>query len=100
MKKSLLYISSLVLFTLSLSFFLVTGCQRELKNPGGNGNPPPNNGNGINDNIMVLASVRGTVVDENNRPVQGATVTSGPNTTTTDRYGGFRFNNINLSKEN
>ena len=49
---------------------------------------------------MVSASVRGTVVDENNRPVQGATVSSGTNTTTTDRYGSFRFNNINLSKAN
>jgi hypothetical protein len=40
------------------------------------------------------------VVDENNQPVQGATVKSGANTTTTDRYGVFRFNNIQLSKEN
>jgi hypothetical protein len=101
MKKSLLYFSSLVIFILSLSFFLVTGCQRDLNDPGGNVNPPPpNNGNTVNDNIMVQGSVRGIVVDENNRPVDGATVASGTNTTTTDRYGTFRFNNISLSKAN
>jgi hypothetical protein len=100
MKKSILYLSGIILFFLSLSLFLITGCQRDLKDPGGNNNPPPANGSTVNDNIMVSASVRGIVVDENNRPVQGAAVTSGTNTTTTDRYGVFRFNNINLSKAN
>lgn len=103
MKKSLLYFSSLVLFILSLSVFMVTGCQRDLIDPGGNGNPPPPPppaGGGVNDNIMVTAGVRGIVVDENNRPVENATVASGTNTTTTDRYGTFRLNNISLSKAN
>jgi hypothetical protein len=101
MKRSLLYLSSLVLFILSISFFFVTGCQRDLIDPGGNGNPPPGNGgNTVNDNIMVSASVRGIVVNENNLPVAGAVVTSGTNTTTTDSYGAFRFNNISLSKAN
>ncbi|MFI5132403.1 MAG: carboxypeptidase-like regulatory domain-containing protein [Chitinophagales bacterium] len=100
MKKSLPCFSSFIFYTLSLSLVLILGCQRELQDPGGSANPPPNNGNAVNDNIKVLASVRGTVVDDNNRPIQGATVSSGTNMTTTDRYGSFRFNNINLSKAN
>jgi hypothetical protein len=100
MKKSLLYPSGIFLFILSLTLFLTPGCQRDLKDPGGNVNPPGNTGTPVDDNIMVTGSLRGTVVDENNRPVQGAIVASGTNTTTTDRYGGFRFNNINLSKAN
>src|SRR5215813_5767087 len=101
MYKKILYLSGLLIFTLSLSFFFVTGCQKEIHDPGGNTNPPPPaGGQTVNDNIMVTASVRGIVVDENNRPVAGATVSSGSNTTTTDRYGTFRFNNISLSKAN
>ncbi len=52
------------------------------------------------DNEMVTGGVNGIVVDENNRPVADATVKSGTNTTTTDRYGVFHFRNINLSKAN
>jgi hypothetical protein len=101
MNKKYYTLSSLTLFVLSLSIFLVTGCQREIHDPGGNTNPPPPPpGSTVNDNIMVTASVRGTVIDENNKPVMGATITSGTNTTTTDRYGIFRFNNISVSKAN
>lgn len=49
---------------------------------------------------MVTASVHGIIVNKNNIPVQGATVKSGLNTTTTDRYGIFRFSTIRLSKAN
>ncbi|HEV7782143.1 MAG TPA: carboxypeptidase regulatory-like domain-containing protein, partial [Chitinophagaceae bacterium] len=84
-------------FILVLSFILVlTGCQREVDfNPGGGTAGP-----GLNDNVTVVAGMRGTVIDENNQPVAGATVTSGTNTTTTDHYGVFRFNNINISRNN
>jgi len=95
MKKNLFSFSALVLACCAL--FTVTGCQRELENPnpGGGGTT-----SGVNDNIMVTGGVRGSVVDENNLPVAGAVVTSGGNSTTTDRYGVFRFNNISLSKAN
>lgn len=73
----------------------IISCQREIRDTASPGFP-----SGVNDNITVQAGVRGVVVDENNQPVQGATVKSGANTTTTDRYGVFRFNNIQLSKEN
>ncbi|MBL7741355.1 MAG: hypothetical protein JNK14_19175 [Chitinophagaceae bacterium] len=97
MKKNLFSLpAAAVLF---LSFFLAAGCQPELEDPGGTP-PPGNNEPAVNDNEMVIAGVRGSVVDENNRPVQGATVSSGTSTTTTDRYGSFVFSNINLSKAN
>lgn len=79
-----------------LFLFTFISCQREV-NDSGNGNTGTG---GVDDNVTVIAGVRGVVVDENNQPVQGATVKSGANTTTTDRYGVFRFNNIQLSKEN
>ncbi|MBC7873782.1 MAG: carboxypeptidase regulatory-like domain-containing protein [Ferruginibacter sp.] len=85
-------------FSAVLSFIfllLVTGCQREVDTPGGGGPAPVDI-----DKIMVVAGIRGTVIDENNQPVIGASVVSGTSTTTTDNYGVFHFNNINLSKAN
>ncbi|MEI2738527.1 MAG: carboxypeptidase regulatory-like domain-containing protein [Chitinophagaceae bacterium] len=96
MKKKLLTFSALALFLLSFSLLPFTGCQREIDVPGGGAG----NNAGVNDNIMVVAGMRGIVIDENGQPVTGATVTSGTSTTTTDRYGVFRFNNINISKAN
>ena len=98
MKKNILFISGIAVLLLSLSLFLATGCQRDLNDPGGT--PPVNNEPAVNDNEMVVGGVRGNVLDENNQPVQGATVTCGTSTATTDRYGTFRFSNINLSKAN
>jgi len=87
---------------LLIATLATTGCQRELKDNGSNPNPNPNPGTEtpVNDNIMVTASVFGVVVNENNIPVEGATVKSGAQTATTDRYGSFRFSNISLSKAN
>lgn len=96
MQKILRLLSQNTVLITSLSFLLFTACQREIEDPGGI--TPPTGG--VDDNIMVVAGVRGVVVDENSQPVAGATVTSGTNSTTTDRYGVFRFNNINLSKAN
>jgi hypothetical protein len=99
MRKSFFSFSHITIFLLSLSVILITACQPDLDNPN------PGGGTGttvtpINDNDMVSGGVTGIVVDENNQPVAGATVTSGTNTATTDRYGSFRFRNISLSKEN
>lgn len=96
MQKILRLLSQSTVLITSLSFLLFTACQREIEDPGGI--TPPTGG--VDDNIMVVAGVRGVVVDENSQPVAGATVTSGTNSTTTDRYGVFRFNNISLSKAN
>ncbi|HEY6503622.1 MAG TPA: carboxypeptidase-like regulatory domain-containing protein [Chitinophagaceae bacterium] len=101
MKQKILYFSGIAIFLLSFSLLFTTGCQRELSDPGGgNPNPPGTSEPAVNDNEMVIGGVRGTVIDQNNRPVEGATVVSGSHTTTTDRYGAFTFSNINLSKAN
>jgi hypothetical protein len=98
MKKPSFFFSSIIIFLLSLSFVLSTGCQPDLENPnpgtGGTTTTP------VNDNETVTGGVNGIVVDENNQPVAGAAVTSGTNSTTTDRYGFFYFSNISLSKAN
>jgi hypothetical protein len=46
----------------------------------------------------VTASIKGRVTDENNRPVNNASVVTGSSTTTTDINGYFRFDNIQLAK--
>jgi hypothetical protein len=81
---------------IAFSFQCLTGCQREIDDP--SVTPPviP----GVNDSELVTGGVNGIVVDENDQPVAGATVISGSNSTITDRYGTFRFRNINLSKAN
>ncbi|MGB3005983.1 MAG: carboxypeptidase-like regulatory domain-containing protein [Chitinophagaceae bacterium] len=85
---------TVLLFSLII---FATSCQREVEGTldvGGTTEVA------VNDNIMVTGGITGIVVDENNQPVPNATVKSGTNTTTTDRYGSFRFRNISLSKAN
>lgn len=53
-----------------------------------------------NDAGTVTANVSGIVVDENNLPVAGATVTLGSQMVTTNVKGVFRFQQINISKNN
>lgn len=95
MKKKIFFLSAVTLLLTSFSLLLFTGCQREIDAPAGG-----TTNTGVNDNIMVVAGMRGIVIDENGQPVAGAAVTSGTSTTTSDRYGVFRFNNINISKTN
>ena len=98
MKKLHFYFSSITILLFSLTFILTTGCQQDLENPNpGTGVTPTIP---VNDNETVTGGINGIVVDENNQPVVGAAVTSGTNSTTTDRYGAFRFRNISLSKAN
>jgi hypothetical protein len=54
----------------------------------------------VNDSETVTASVRGVVVNENEIPVMGATVTLGAFTATTNAYGIFEFRNKSISKNN
>ena len=97
MRKAVFRLTVIVLSLIPLSFFLITGCQREIGNPVAG--TITHSVTDI-DNEKVNAGVRGVVIDENNRPVMGATVSSNANTTTTDRYGVFHFSNISLSKAN
>lgn len=89
-------IQQLLLLILSVGLFFIS-CQREIKWPE---QPTGNNETAVNDAERVTGGVNGIVINENNQPVAGATVKSGTNTTTTDRYGVFRFRNIQLSKAN
>lgn len=97
MKKKIFSFSAVALFIFSFSIIIFTGCQRELDNPNPGGSTTTT---GVDDNIIVTGGVRGTVIDENGQPVAGASVISGGSSTSTDRYGVFQFNNINLSKAN
>src|SRR6185503_14798196 len=97
-RKSIPALSSLACIV-SMLIILVTGCQREISGPPGGTNPPPGPGASVDDQ-KVMAGVRGIVVDEQDHPVMGATVTCGSKTATTDRYGTFRFSNVSLSKAN
>jgi hypothetical protein len=54
----------------------------------------------VDDTTTVTASIRGVVVNENDVPVMGATVTMGTNTATTNAYGIFEFRNKSISKNN
>ncbi len=95
MRKHILLYSALVAVLLSMSLFFTSGCQREVDEVINITNPPPSI-----DHEKVNAGIKGIVVDENNVPVTGATVSSGGQTMTTDRYGIFSFKNISLSKNN
>jgi hypothetical protein len=50
-----------------------------------------------NDAVKVAATVTGSVIDENNKPVVNAVVTAGTATTNTDAMGNFSFRNIIIS---
>ncbi|HEY4110970.1 carboxypeptidase-like regulatory domain-containing protein [Puia sp.] len=54
-------------------------------------------GNNIPPEVMVTANVQGRVVDQDGTPVQGAAVTSGTASATTDVNGIFTFTNISMS---
>src|SRR5688572_14351238 len=96
MKKRYYLAAIIPALVFSYVLCILTGCQRELDGGPGIGTTTP----GVNDNITVTAGMRGTVIDENGKPVIGATVTSGAQATTTDRYGAFRFSNISMSRAN
>jgi Carboxypeptidase regulatory-like domain len=53
-----------------------------------------------NDAVKVTATITGSVIDENNKPVANATVTSDTYTSSTDAMGNFSFKNINISAAN
>ncbi len=52
------------------------------------------------DAVKVTATVTGTVIDENNKPVASAAVTSGTYAATTDAMGNFIIKDASISKAN
>lgn len=78
---------------LAASLVVFIGCSKSINSSTAtNGNP-----NNIPSNVTVTASLQGRVVDQNGIPVQGASVSSGTATTTTDVNGVFTFRNISMS---
>ncbi|GGB21668.1 hypothetical protein [Puia dinghuensis] len=88
--KKLLSALTVTILTASLIGFIACNKDSSASNTtsGSNDIPP---------DITVTASLQGRVVDENGVPVQGAAVTSGTVSTTTDINGLFNFSNISLS---
>ena len=87
MKKSL---PALALFTFAGLLVIAMACNKSSSttNPTNNNIPP---------DVMVTASLQGRVLDQNGLPLQGAAVTSGPASTTTDVNGVFTFTSISMS---
>lgn len=76
------------------SFFVFIACQKEIKWDGGPTTPvtPPDL------STKIISSVSGFVTDENNAPVQNASVKAGATTVSTDEYGFFDIRNVNVVK--
>ena len=91
MKKTLVTLS---LTLLVVSLFVFIACNKDSSGSSSNTSTNPNH---IPADQTVTASLQGRVLDENGLPMQGASVSSGTATTTTDVNGVFTFQNISLS---
>lgn len=89
------FLASLCVGLMAACLFL--GCQK-VENNIDNPDPGPENPPGPPPVEMVNASVRGRVLDDQSIPVQGATISIGTVTTTTNRNGEFTFLNVSLVK--
>ncbi len=92
-KKSMLIIAVITIFS-------ITSCQKEI-----NENIDNNNDTSVVDPSLppdlttrINSSVSGFVTNENDAAVNGAVVRFGNTSTTTDKYGYFEFNDINVIK--
>ena len=82
-----------LLFSVLFTAALFTGCKKNTDIPAtDNGNPPDLT-------TKVKSSVSGFVTDENDLPVNIATVQIGTATITTDKYGYFEATNVDVVKE-
>ncbi|MES2778733.1 MAG: carboxypeptidase regulatory-like domain-containing protein, partial [Bacteroidota bacterium] len=88
-----------VAYFLSFIILTITSCQKEV-DPGDYVPPTSVPPSIPNDATKVIATLTGSVIDENKQPVTNTTVTTGTYTTTTDARGNFTFRNINISKAN
>jgi hypothetical protein len=86
MKLSRFVTLTALLFALLINY----SCDKSDKGGPPVNNPPEN----------ITADVYGRVTDDNNVPVQGATVKAGTASTSTDVNGYFRFRNASLDKSN
>lgn len=90
-KNEFLLLLTIIVTIVTLSFI---SCQKDLSSTG---TDQPNID--INDlSIKISTNVDGFVTDENQIAVEGATVKAGSLTTTTDKFGYFKFTNVLLVK--
>jgi Carboxypeptidase regulatory-like domain len=94
-KKSSFKLSAFLLFLVFIAQFSCKKNDQLVDN--GTPNLPPVI---ANDATLVAATITGSVIDENNKPVVGATVAADTYSTTTDAMGNFTFKNINMSAAN
>jgi hypothetical protein len=87
MKKNILPVFLCCLAIMAMLFW--QSCQKNLS---GDGITPPIN------NTPVTAGVAGRVTDDENKPLQGAVITAGTATATTNVNGEFTINNTSLNK--
>jgi hypothetical protein len=83
-----------------LVFIFISGCQKEVFDSTFNSNPDSTAHYDVDDATQVTASINGVVLDENNRPFPGATVSCGSESMETNSMGIFFFRNISVSKNN
>jgi hypothetical protein len=89
MRKYLLVLLNIVFVSAVL---ILSGCKKDSDSSSG-----PSNNN--NNEAKVTVSVTGTVVDENNNPISGATVNAYGTTTTTSNLGVYSFKDISVTKD-
>lgn len=93
------FTQKLKLFIAVIALLGTFSCQKEL-NDSIDGTP---DGTGSTHTVdlttRINSSVTGFVTDENNAAVNGATVSFGNATTTTDKYGFFQFSNISVIRD-
>jgi hypothetical protein len=84
---------TLAVAALATTLVVLVACNKITSTPSETNSNP----NHIPPDRTVIASLQGRVVDQNGIPVQGALVTSGTATTSTDINGLFSFSGISLS---
>ncbi|MHA7842665.1 MAG: carboxypeptidase-like regulatory domain-containing protein [Winogradskyella sp.] len=88
-----------LILMLLLSLIMVTSCQKD-DSPSGNNDPQEN----IPDNFSeyfgneISRDFLGTVIDKNHNPIEGATITIGSETATTDSNGVFMINGATVKQ--
>jgi len=89
MKRTLLFLFSIILFSSSFFYY---GCKKDSTPSNSNSNITPNGG-------TSAIYITGAVLDENNAPVAGATVSAYGTTTVTSSAGIFSFDRISVPKD-
>ena len=88
---------SILAVSVLAGLLLLTTCKKHDLTSNGNPGTPPNYSN-PNTAAPVLASVSGTIVDENDDPLSNVTVRAAGKSLITDLQGYFRFDSIMLDK--